>query len=161
MKLTIDERNASQVATWIKDRDGVLVWDSALIGNSSQSITPYLSCDGSLRTKKPGWNSKDHPSLHITNTDDVSVIKWKEYKRFHVATRIGSQGLSIKVTDGGSNKIRNEVAKAKEKNKEKEITYDFDYYDYKNVVIYIEDTKISLTDWMVQNAKTNHANSTK
>ena len=35
-----------------------------------------------------------------------------EVKRFHVAVRLGSQGFSLKVSDGGSRRIRREVAKA-------------------------------------------------
>lgn len=35
-----------------------------------------------------------------------------EVKRFHIGLRMGSQGLIVKVTDGGTRRIRHEVAKA-------------------------------------------------
>jgi len=42
------------------------------------------------------------------------VDKFIEVKRFRVGLRMGSQGFLIKVTDGGSRRIRREVSKAGE-----------------------------------------------
>ena len=75
------------------------------------------------------------------------MITSKEVKRFHVGVRPGSQGLSLKVTDGGSRRIRAEVAKAERVHK-KSAWHVFDYEDHNNAVIMVEGDRVSLTDWM-------------
>ena len=69
-----------------------------------------------------------------------SVSFDKEVKRFHVAVRLGSQGMSYKVTDGGTRRIRAEVEKAGDG-----AYYTFDYDDYKNAAIMAPEKEMSLS----------------
>ena len=73
--------------------------------------TPLHNADGSPVTK-PHWKVDGVPERVITDASEVVVSVDVEVKRFHVAVRMGSQGLSVKVTDGGSRRIRAAVAKA-------------------------------------------------
>jgi hypothetical protein len=59
---------------------------------------------------------------------------------------MGSQGLSIKVTDGGTRRIRAAVAKAKEQYGD--AWYEFDYGNYENAVILAPDKSISLKNFI-------------
>ena len=146
-KYTTDECNALRIFGWLKDRGGILIWPSVDLSNPGASTTtPALGPDG-VRPNKPNWRSASKPSLHITDLNDVGIITAKEVKRFHVAVRMGSQGLSLKVTDGGSRRIYAEVAKAEEKYGV-EAWHEFDYGDEKNAVIMIADKTVSLADWI-------------
>jgi hypothetical protein len=64
----------------------------------------------------------------------MSEQKFKEVKRFRVGIRMGSQGLRVKVTDGGSRRIRREVAKAGAG-----ATYTFDYMTQEAVILVPEE----------------------
>ena len=54
----------------------------------------------------------------------------EEVKRFHVGVRMGSNGLALKVTDGGSRRIRREVSKAGEG-----AYYAFDYLTQDAIIL--------------------------
>lgn len=141
-----EEANATQVADWLQNRGGILIWESVNLSNpGARWTTPALDQNNQPITK-PNWQVGNAPVQHITDINDVNVITTKEVKRFHVATR-ASQGLSIKVTDGGTRKIWAEVAKAEEKYN-KTAWYAFDYTDYENAVIMIEDTSIPMKEWL-------------
>jgi len=58
-----------------------------------------------------------------------------EVKRFHVAVRLSSNGLMLKLTDASTRKVRNAVEKATEKYGRKAL-YGFDL-DVQNAVIWI------------------------
>jgi hypothetical protein len=103
--------NAAKFWEWLQTRGGILVWSSANLSNPGASwSTPALATDGEAYPK-PTWQAANNPR-HITDPSEVLVSIDREVKRFHVAVRRGSQGLSFKVTDGGSRRIRAEVEKA-------------------------------------------------
>jgi hypothetical protein len=103
---------------WIAERGGVQVWDNLNLSNSDagQQFTPALT-DGEV----PGIDDAHHkvqkayPQPHwsvgrgevITDISRFRFVKsWKEVKRFRVGVRMGSQRMSLKVTDGGTRRIR-------------------------------------------------------
>ena len=140
--LQIEQANAALITGWIKDRGGVLVWKSINLSNPSGLwLAPALDEEGKPYTK-PNWQCDSSPDRHITTVDEVVVATTKEVKRFHVAVR--QAGLSFKVTDGGSRRIRAEVEKAAAKHG-KPAGYRFDYGDYNNAVIYIDDSVVPLS----------------
>lgn len=141
----IDTSDAATIADWLKNRGGILIWDSADLSDPGASwTTPALNADGTP-VGKPTWKARDKPTRHITSPDDVEVVTPREIKRFHVGVR-PSSGLSLKVTDGGSRKIRNEVEKAAVKYGD--AWYEFDYESYDNAVIVVADRKVPLKEWI-------------
>lgn len=79
----------------------------------------------------------------ITDAALVDVAVYETVKRFHVATRMGGNGLSVKLTDGGSRRIRAELAKAGEG-----ATYTFDYDSYENCVILRQSELLPIADYV-------------
>lgn len=161
---TCDEKDAAKIHGWLLHRGGILIWRSVNLSNPGQSWTTPATirrgdCEGSkaqegspddiLPYPKPTWQAANQSERHITSAADVRVSTAKEVKRFHVATRMGGNGLSIKLTDASSRKLRSEVAKAHEQYG-KDAWYVFDYGDYKNAVILIEDSAIPLTEWVAK-----------
>ena len=143
------EEDVGKIHDWMLHRGGIFIWRSVNLSNPGASWTsPARDSKGKAYTK-PNWQCDNVPERHITNLVDVMVSTAKEVKRFHVATRMGGNGLSIKVTDGGTRKIRAEVEKAKEKYR-KPAWYAFDDSAEKNAVILIEDTVVPLSDWIAK-----------
>lgn len=146
-----DGKNAGTISYWLKNRGGILVWNSADLSDPEYKvITPALDQIGN-RPMKPHWKCADEPVL-LTNPDEIGVASSVEVKRFHVATRMGSQGMCVKVTDGGSNRIRREVAKAETKYGDGKVWYCFDYGDYDNAVIMAVTEIVSVAEWRRRNA---------
>jgi len=146
-KHTCTIENAPRFAEWIKTRGGVAVWRSVNLSNPGASwSTPALTVEGEP-TPKPTWQADSQPESVFTDPADIGVSIDKEVKRFHVAVRPGSNGLSLKVSDGGSRRIRKEVEKAGEG-----AYHVFDYYDYDNAVIMAPaGESVSLKQWMEDN----------
>ena len=63
---------------------------------------------------------------------------------------MSSQGLSLKVTDGGTRRIRAAVAKAADNAADHLAWYEFDYQT-QEAIIYVHGTSQSLADWMAAN----------
>ena len=106
---------------WIRDRGGVLVWPNINMSNpgGGDMFTPAKTLAGEP-CPKPHW-SRGEPEL----ATDIRVFRFvkemKEVKRFRVAIRMGSQGMSLKVTDASTRKIR------KYCDQYKDSSYRFDY----------------------------------
>jgi hypothetical protein len=133
----VQQADAAKILEWIKTRGGILIWESINLSNAGASwTTPALDATGAPVTK-PNWQCANEPSRKITNVAEVDVVTAQEVKRFHVGTRMGGSGLSVVVTDGGSRRIRSEVAKAENKHG-KPAWYEFDYGSHENVVILVE-----------------------
>lgn len=110
----VNPENAKKFYEWITTRGGLAIWDSIDLSDPNFSITtPVLDKDGNP-TVKPHWKLGEKPARIITNAEEVVVRKYVEVKRFHVGIRVGSQGMTLKVTDGGSRRIRTAVSKAGE-----------------------------------------------
>ena len=143
------DEDAGKIHGCLLHRGGIFIWRSVNLSNPGASWTsPARDSDGKPITK-PNWQCGDVPQRHIENLAEVMVSTAKEVKRFHVATRMGGNGMSIKVTDGGTRKIRAEIAKARQRTG-KTAWYRFDYYDYENCKIFIDDTTVPLSDWVAK-----------
>ena len=104
--------NAQRITEWLETRGGLAVWHSVDLSDLGFSMTtPVRGIDGKTVTK-PHWKLDDKPARIITDAKDVLVSKDIEVKRFRVGIRLGSQGMKLKVSDGGSRRIRSAVAKA-------------------------------------------------
>ncbi len=126
-KLRITAGNASKIWEWFQERGGVCVWECLDISNPGASwATPLRTADGD-NSGTPHWAA----SLARTITDPAEVIVDvpAEVKRFHVAVRPGSQGLSPKLTDGSTRRVRKAVEKAGDG-----AWYGFDYATQEAVV---------------------------
>jgi hypothetical protein len=142
---TVEQANADRIKDWLANRGGLFIWKSVNLSNPGASWTgPAKNADGSVATK-PSWQSETEPSRHITDIAEVDVITHVEVKRFHVAVRAGGQGMSLKVTDGGTRRINKEILKAEEAHG-KDAWYGFDYGDYDNAVIYVEGDRVPLSE---------------
>ena len=129
---------------WIKTRGGIAVWPSVNLSNPDESwSTPYKMLNGEL-TPRPNWQAAIQPSGVYTDPAEIEVYIAKEYKRFHVAVRLSGNGMSTKVSDSGTRRIRAAVEKAGPR-----AFYLFDYTT-QDAVIMVRDTSISLAEWAKQ-----------
>jgi len=148
--------NADKFAAWIKDRGGVAIWESVNLSDPGKSwSTPATirkgDCQGQTGDEiipypKPTWQAADTPKI-ITDPALIEVYEPKEHKRFHVALRMGAQGLTLKCTDASSARIRREVKKAGEG-----AYYVFDY-ETQEAVIFATETIGSLKEWIEKHGK--------
>jgi hypothetical protein len=123
---------------WIADRGGILVWPNENLSDPGKGpmFTPATTADGEDGTKsKPHWGV-GKPIL-VKDIGEFEFQKIKELKRFHVAVRLGSQGMSYKLTEAAGRRLKKELAKATEKFGDS--WYEFDYCDEKNCVIMVPD----------------------
>lgn len=133
--------NAASIWSWFQDRGGIAIWRSANLSNPGQTWTaPLLTKEGSP-TAKQSWEMENEPCRVITDPQEVYVVTPREVKRFHVAVRRGSQGLSFKCTDASSARIKAACAKAGE-----DSWYEFDYSS-QEAVIYVPGEKFRLPEW--------------
>ena len=102
---------------------GIKVWNSINISNpGAQWIT-------GLQAEKPTWQAGNEPDYVITDPWKVGVQAEEEVNRFYVAVRPSSNGLSFKVTEGGTNRIRRALAKYEGSR------YEFDYDTQEAVIL--------------------------
>ena len=140
--------DAPRISEWLKNRGGILIWRSINLSNPGASwTTPALDKDGKPYGK-PTWQCANEPERHITDPAEVIVSVDKVVKRFHVGVRMGANGLQLKVTDGGSRRIRHEVAKAGEG-----AYHEFDYSS-QDAVILKPERQIPLTEWKEEQVAT-------
>ena len=114
---------------WIKTRGGVAVWKNADLSNcgAGDVFTPAKTAMGAVYDK-PHWSwALDRVVTELTEFRFVREMR--EVKRFHVALRMGSQGLKVKCTDASSARIRKACDKAGPDN-----TYRFDYETQEAVI---------------------------
>ena len=135
--LIIDADNARQVADWFLSMNpGVQVWTSINLSNpGAQWLTP-------MGTGKPTWQAGNEP-LEIRDPAQVGVTVMEEVKRFRVGVRQSSNGLSLKVTDGGTRRIRSAVAKAGDN-----ATYTFDYDTQEAVILAPQGDPVPLSQFL-------------
>ncbi len=123
-KYKIGPESVEQVRRWIKDRGGVAHWKSVNLSNpggswSTPATIKRKDCNGApegdpedvLPYPAPNWQCATKPSHITTSEDDVLVQVPKLWRRFHVAVRRGSNGMSMKLTSASSDKVRAQVEK--------------------------------------------------
>jgi len=133
--------NAATMREWINSCGGVAVWPVANLSNIGVSwSTPALTTEGQPM-RKPTWEAAEKPTRIITDASQILVVERKEYKRFHVAIRRGSQGMMYKLTDASSRRVRASVDKAGEG-----ASYHFDY-DTQEAVITVPGSCVLLSEW--------------
>lgn len=134
--------NAEQFRDWIQNRGGIAIWQSQDLSRAGETVTtPFLEQDGKPKPK-PRWDVTDQPIRHITGLDQVQVNIDQEVKRFPIALRMGGQGLTIKLTDAASAKVRKAVEQAG-----KGAYYAFDYYS-QEAVIFAPELTVPLDRWL-------------
>lgn len=140
----VNVENAAKIAEWLRTRGGIAVWRSINLSNPGASWTsPVLDAGGQL-AGKPTWQAANTPERIIADPAEVIVATDKEVKRFRVGVRQSSNGMSFKVTDGGTNRIRREVAKAGEN-----AYHAFDY-STQEAVILVPAEMVPLTEWLAK-----------
>lgn len=98
--------DAPQIADWLKNRGGILLWPSVNLSNLHTSwSTPAHDSDGKP-VGKPNWQAAREPGRHITDPADVEVSTPKEVERLKIKLRVSSSGLYIKLTDASAEKLR-------------------------------------------------------
>lgn len=136
--------DAAKIFDWLKTRGGIAIWKSVNFSNPTGSWTaPYLDDKGEVKGK-PTWETDTKPARIITDPADVWVMVPKEVKRFHVAIRLGGQGMSFKLTDGSSRKLHEAV--------EKEgigAWYEFDYA-MQEAVIFVAEKEQRITEFFAE-----------
>lgn len=137
----IDPSNVDKIRMWLAERGGLALWRSINFSNIGASWTTPVNDEDGNPKGKPTWEAANEPERIITDPAEVVVAVPKEVKRFHVAIRQGSQGMTMKLTDGATRRVRAAVAKAGEG-----AWYEFDY-GMQDAVIYVADKTVPLTEW--------------
>lgn len=141
-KKQVAPENAENFKLWLATRGGIAVWESQDFGSLGKTWSTPANNEDGTPTQKPTWQVAAQPKEVITDIARFEVCIDKVVKRFHVGVRAGGNGLSLKVTDGGSRRIRKEVEKAG-----KGAYYVFDYGSHENCVILAPDTVIPLAEF--------------
>jgi hypothetical protein len=132
---------AVRIMNWIRNRGGIAIWDSANLADPGKTWTCPLNNEDGTAMGKQHWEMGKIIRV-INDPNQVDVVNPKEIKRFHVALRRGSQGLSIKLTDASSKRLRKMLTKYGE-----ESWYEFDY-GTQEAVIYVPDGKKPLAEFV-------------
>lgn len=138
--ITTSGKNAKLLKKWLDERGGINVWRS--IDLSDPGVETFTPGD---RTEKPHWKFADKPALTITDPAKVFIVDTLEVKRFHVAVRLGAQGMTIKCTDVSTARVRKEVANAGG-----DAWYEFDYETQEAVIYKPGVNKLSLLDYLAR-----------
>ena len=134
--------NAAKMREWIASRGGVAIWRSINLSNPGGSwSTPALTPEGQPYPK-PTWEAETAPHRVITDASEIEVITRKEIRRFRVAVRMGGNGLTMKLTDAASRKLRAACDKLGP-----DSSYTFDY-GTQEAVITMPGERVSLVDWV-------------
>ena len=133
--------DAAQAWEWFQRRGGIAVWQSIEVCTVSQSWTTPINDGEGNPMPRQDWRMEQTPSLTITDPAEVAVVVPKEIKRFHVALRVGSQGLILKCTDASSRRIRRECAKAGE-------GAWCEFTETQEAVIYVSDKTVPLPEYI-------------
>lgn len=139
---TCEAENAPRFADWILNRGGLAVWLSADLSDPAKSWTGPVRDPQGVYNTKPHWQAQSEPVV-ITDPSEVGVCESKEVNRFRVAIRTGAQGFTLKVSDGGSRRIRAAVAKAGDG-----AFHTFDYGTQEAVIFAPTGPLISLAEWI-------------
>lgn len=151
-KHQVTEENAGTILNWLRTRGGLAIWGSANPANPGQTwTTPLRNADGTARAEKPHWSAGGIIRT-ITDPSEVEVVVPREVSRFHVAVRLGTSGLALKLTDASSRCLRRAVARAS-RQYGAEAWYEFDYGSHKNAVIFVAGEVMSLEEWAKRDEK--------
>ena len=133
-------REVTTMREWLLHRGGLAIWECLDLSDAGKTwTTPALSKDGKP-TEKPHW-AAGAVIATVTDPGQVVVTTPKEVKRFHVAVRMGANGLKIKLTDASGRKVRAACEKAGP-----EAWHEFDY-DNQDAIIFVPGEKVPLKDW--------------
>jgi hypothetical protein len=103
-KHVTSQGNAGKVWDWLQNRDGILVWKSASLSDPSASCTtPFRDQEGK-QIESAGWKYDKNPE-HITSADEVGVDIVRVLEEVPIKVRMGSQGMSLKITDASKRKM--------------------------------------------------------
>lgn len=144
-KHQIDPENAITILDWLRTRGGIAIWSSANPADPGKTwTTPLNNADGSRRTEKPHWSAGSVVRI-ITDPQEVEVVIPKEVSRFHVAVRLGANGLVLKLTDASTRRLQRAVTRAS-------LQHDcwawhaFDYSTQEAVIFVVAET-VPLPEW--------------
>jgi hypothetical protein len=147
---TTTPEDAGKIAEWLRTRGGIAIWEAIDLSRAGQTMTTPATTANGEPARKPAYWLASEPAYIVTDPAEVFVYKDVEVKRFHVAVRMGGNGLKLKVSDGGSRRIRAEVAKAGE-----DAYHTFDYSTQEAVIMKPE-SKVPLLDFLASTEKAAH-----
>lgn len=138
----VASKDAERIWDWLTTRGGLALWKSQNLSNPGASWTaPRCDQYGNVKVQGPNWQCAYTPYRIITDPDEVMVVVDREVKRFKIHTRMGSQGLTLKLTDASSRRVEREVAKAGEG-----AHYVFDYATDEAVIL-VPESEQTLKSW--------------
>jgi len=141
-RITITADMAPKIRGWIRDRGGVNYWRSASLSDPSRTcFTPIFDVDGNP-TGKPAWWCEREPADTLKAEDAFEVVRDKKYKTCRIATRVGAQGLLIKLTDASSAKVKKLLDEAGEGSR-----YEFGGIDGKDCTVFKKVGVTPLEEW--------------
>jgi hypothetical protein len=152
--ITISSQIIGAIQSWLGQGRGVAVWQSINLSNpGGEWFTPARTVEGAAVTK-PNWQCGNEPTQIIESTDEVQVVTPKEVKRLkRIGIRHGSQGLSLKLTDASSARVRNAVSEAEDEYGEAWYEFAGDIFTGVEVVICVPGNKMPLAEYLVEMQK--------
>ena len=138
--------NAAKFLDWLRNRGGVAIWESINLANAGASWSTPVLTKGGDPTTQPTWQCGNAPAKVVVDPNQIRVYAGKEVHRFKVGIRPGSQGMSMKVTDGGTRNIH----RALEKYGEGSSWYEFDY-ETQEAVIFLSEKPMPLDEYAKEN----------
>jgi len=98
-KIEVTRKDAPKLLDWLTSRGGIAIWESLDLARAGQrSFTP-------ADNPSPGWQFGSKPAEIVTDRTDVGVYDETLYKAFPVSCRLGSNGLTLKLTDPSQRKL--------------------------------------------------------
>lgn len=149
-KHVVTAENAARVLGWLDTRGGLAIWGCLDLASPGKTWTAPLNDESGERKGKPHWSATSEPVRVITNANEVVVSKDKEVKRFRIAIRYAANRMAYKVSDGGSRRIRKEVAKAGDG-----AYHVFDYETQEAVIMTPEGVMVGIREFVEGNGKEN------
>lgn len=138
LPIELTPAQAECVSEWFKTVRHVSYWENV---DLSVGGGFYLTKATDGEQVRPHWRAGPAPVLSIFSSDAFIVVSRVEVQRFRVGLRMGSQGFTVKLTDGASRRLRAALVKAGEGSK-----YHFDY-ETQEAVITVRGRTIPLKDW--------------
>lgn len=149
VKIECSLENAPRFWYWVKNRGGIAHWKSIDLSDLDKTMSTPVRDKAGNSFPKPHWKMDSMPAFTCADPDMIFVVTRKEVKRFRVSVRRGSQGLSLKLTDASSSRLRRTIDDINSRRTEKDATYYFDY-DMQEAVFEVPDKTITLTEWVAE-----------
>lgn len=149
-KHEVSPEHAQRMWDWLQTRGGIAIWQSVNLANPIGSwSSPALTPEGEP-TPPPTWECARIPARIITDPAEIVVLSPKEVERFRVFVHMGKQGMSLKLTDHSTAKLRRRVAHWNSVRAEQDAWHIYDYSTQECIILVNAHEPRPLVDWIAE-----------